>query len=305
MHNPQTSLIQSFIGKVQPEALYEPTIENNFHLSLNGISLNIMDVGGHPFYSTLWPSAILAADAFLLVYDVCERRSFDLLWPLYRQIVQIKQTKNLPILLVGNMVDTILTQGRARQVTPEMAAYFSNLVHIPAMETTAKALKSTAQCFKSLIQLIQKRASDLVREKRIELALSRQSAHATPPRSLAHSNSSRSSLEETVLATIDSDFKHAHPHLKPLAPASADSLRYRRDKVFSSWKSFKQQSSFDCLEYFPAAGPALKLQSVMEEIAAVEFTIVGEESSVVVPTGTKEKTLRKFKSMGNMLFKRF
>ncbi|KAH6562170.1 hypothetical protein BASA62_009311 [Batrachochytrium salamandrivorans] len=78
------------------------------------ITITLMDLGGHPLYYALWPSAIAAADAFMLVYDVGDRQSLQSLWKYYRLIVETKSTTlsmarpdEIPMLLVGSMVDTV------------------------------------------------------------------------------------------------------------------------------------------------------------------------------------------------------
>ncbi|KAJ3047759.1 hypothetical protein HK097_011233, partial [Rhizophlyctis rosea] len=71
--------------------------------------LTLLDVGGHPFYGSLWPACVEAADAFMLVYDVGDRRSFDAVWGFYKVVVESKGSRigDLPIMMVGNMVDTV------------------------------------------------------------------------------------------------------------------------------------------------------------------------------------------------------
>ncbi|KAH6594033.1 hypothetical protein BASA50_006939 [Batrachochytrium salamandrivorans] len=78
------------------------------------ITITLMDLGGHPLYYALWPSAIAAADAFMLVYDVGDRQSLQSLWKYYRLIVETKSATlsmarpdEIPMLLVGSMVDTV------------------------------------------------------------------------------------------------------------------------------------------------------------------------------------------------------
>ncbi|KAJ3327146.1 Ras GTPase [Blyttiomyces sp. JEL0837] len=119
------------------------------------IVLTVIDVGGHPLYSGLWSSVAVAADAVMLVYDVGDRRSFDTMWSFHRKISEAKGMilSDIPVMLVGNMVDTV--SGSNREVSFEMGQSFANLVHIPFMETTAKAPQSVGHVFKKLIAVAQ------------------------------------------------------------------------------------------------------------------------------------------------------
>ncbi|KAJ3218568.1 Ras GTPase [Clydaea vesicula] len=327
-HVGKTALINSFLNSSQPSPNYDPTIEEQHCFYYNKIVLSIQDVGGHPFYSAIWSSAILAADAFLLVYDVGEKRSFDLIWPLYKQIIQLKLTRNVPILLVGNMVDTIVNT-RQRQVSSEKAQNFAKILNIPSLETTAKAPHSVSHCFKTLIELAKKTTINLVKEDLVELSYSRRndvnnlnqsksvpllsttlssnnstlvsnSSHSSSeniPRSI--SKTSKTSLLENEdsnesgkklnLETEEKNFLNKNHEssifsfadkttlereekksenstaiptstiernkvakgsfmLEPLPPPAKNSIRGRRDVVFSNWKKFKNKKESDVLD---------------------------------------------------------
>ncbi|KAI8911337.1 P-loop containing nucleoside triphosphate hydrolase protein, partial [Powellomyces hirtus] len=124
------------------------------------IILTLSDVGGHPFYGTIWPSAIAAADAFMLIYDVGNRQSFDAVFGFYRQILELKCARpaHLPIMLLGNMVDNVtsdpsvgLQDKRPRQVTRDMGDALAKLLRVSFNETSAMAPKSVAHCFRQLL----------------------------------------------------------------------------------------------------------------------------------------------------------
>ncbi|KAJ3276492.1 hypothetical protein HK104_003659, partial [Borealophlyctis nickersoniae] len=151
------------------------------------IILTIIDVGGHPFYGSIWASAIAAADAFMLVYDVGDRRSFDTMWNFYKIIVETKCARptEIPIMMVGNMVDTVSSsitvpppgtsgpgdpknggavavEKRPRAVTSQTGQSFADLLCLPFFETTVKAPQSVAHCFRSLVTLSQTKTRALV-----------------------------------------------------------------------------------------------------------------------------------------------
>jgi len=73
------------------------------------INLTITEVGGAEEFSSLLPSAIDKADAFMFVYDVGNEKSFHNIWEYFKKVVETKleKPKDIPMILVGTMVDTI------------------------------------------------------------------------------------------------------------------------------------------------------------------------------------------------------
>ncbi|KAJ3147219.1 hypothetical protein HDU89_005818 [Geranomyces variabilis] len=135
------------------------------------IILTLSDVGGHPFYGTIWASAIAAADAFIMVYDVGNRQSFDAIFGFYRQILEVKCARpaHLPIMLLGNMVDNVtsdpssaLPDKRPRQVTRDMGDALAKLLRVSFNETSAMAPKSVTHCFRQLLTSAQEHAQTLM-----------------------------------------------------------------------------------------------------------------------------------------------
>jgi GTPase SAR1 family protein len=136
------------------------------------IVLTLSDVGGHPSCSSLWDSCIDAADAFMLVFDVGDKKSFELLWPIYKKILERKQRPclDIPMLLVGNMIDTVIfpssdptcplpSSKRIRQVVKERGQELASILNIPYVETTSRAPFSVSHCFKYLIQSMQSKSA--------------------------------------------------------------------------------------------------------------------------------------------------
>ncbi|KAJ3111486.1 Ras- protein Rab-39A [Phlyctochytrium bullatum] len=123
------------------------------------VVLTVVEVGGAPCCMPLWGSASRDADAVLLVYDVTNRKSFDVLWHLVKKVAEAQNRlpKEIPFLLVGTCVDTV-GRGRVRQVPMKTAHSFAKLLGIPCMETTARASRSVRHCFRALIYLAQERA---------------------------------------------------------------------------------------------------------------------------------------------------
>ncbi|KAJ1344712.1 hypothetical protein BSLG_000235 [Batrachochytrium salamandrivorans] len=153
------------------------------------ITITLMDLGGHPLYYALWPSAIAAADAFMLVYDVGDRQSLQSLWKYYRLIVETKSATlsmarpdEIPMLTTasasiestphaiprtggygGHTTSTPLsTAKRPRQISSQMGQMFADILHIPHDETTSKAPQSITYCFRKLISEAQNKAAGMM-----------------------------------------------------------------------------------------------------------------------------------------------
>ncbi|KAI8825043.1 uncharacterized protein EV422DRAFT_243255 [Fimicolochytrium jonesii] len=151
------------------------------------IVLTLSDVGGHPFYGTIWASAIAAADAFILIYDVGNRQSFEAIFGFYRQIMEVKCARpaTLPIMLLGNMVDNVTSDPtrsapdkRPRQVTKDMGQALADLLKVTFNETTVMAPQSVAHCFRQILISAQEHARALLASGIVSLANEGKMGHA-------------------------------------------------------------------------------------------------------------------------------
>ncbi|RKO99601.1 hypothetical protein CXG81DRAFT_20333 [Caulochytrium protostelioides] len=147
---------------------------NNVSTQGQRIVVTLIEAGGHPYYSSIWPSVIAAADAYLLVYDVGNPHSFDAIWSFYKLIVQTKRLspRCIPMLMLGNMVDTVTMDKlrdatrlkRERKLSDQTGHGLASLLGIPFAETTSKAPSSVTHCFRTLMGLAQKRVWQITSE---------------------------------------------------------------------------------------------------------------------------------------------
>jgi len=72
--------------------------------------------------------------AFLIVYSVTDRKSFDEIPKFHAQVLRVKDRDNYPMLLVANKVDLI----HQRKVTEEQGREMADKLKIPYIETSAK-----------------------------------------------------------------------------------------------------------------------------------------------------------------------
>ncbi|KAJ3005673.1 hypothetical protein HKX48_000557 [Thoreauomyces humboldtii] len=190
------------------------------------IILTLSDVGGHPFYGAIWPSAIAAADAFVLVYDVGNKQSFESVFSFYKQIHETKCARpgTLPIMLLGNMVDNVTSDPllvtldkRLRQVTRDMGESMAKLLNVAFNETTTMAPKSVTHCFHQLLDIAQVGARAYMAAGRIV-----SSAHKPPPPSLfclRRPSESSSSTSAPASSTCGSNDRPPRTPVSATSPA--------------------------------------------------------------------------------------
>lgn len=68
--------------------------------------------------------SIKSAEAFLLVYDVCDTTTFEEVRTIRDQIHEIKNTTQVPIVIVGNKIDLAEEDEDVRQVKHTKAEKF-------------------------------------------------------------------------------------------------------------------------------------------------------------------------------------
>ncbi|KAI9006226.1 hypothetical protein BC832DRAFT_473941 [Gaertneriomyces semiglobifer] len=243
---------------------------------IHRIVLTLSDIGGHPFYSTLRSSAIAAADAFMLVYDVGNRASFDAMWTFYRLIIETKWERPslIPIMMVGNMVDNVTSDPavaahsgkRLRRVSTQMGQSFADLLRIPFTETTVMAPQSVKACFRMLVDVAQERGRSYVGRGMVVKAgeeagffggvrrPSEGSLRVYEKHSAGGSGSGGSfavggmvgaPLRRMPSGNSSSGYRTAAPTASGvvLPEPAVGSIRAKRDEVFAKWKEYARSQN--------------------------------------------------------------
>ncbi|KAJ3315166.1 hypothetical protein HDV04_004307 [Boothiomyces sp. JEL0838] len=130
-------------------------------LEAQRVILQCIDIGGK--YPELQLDEIPHADAFMIVYSVTDRESFNLCYSIYHGIVKNRfpnMKGPFPIILIGTKVDLVSSvhqiRAETRKVSLAMGQELAKILEIPFLETTALAPTSVNACFKELILHIQK-----------------------------------------------------------------------------------------------------------------------------------------------------
>lgn len=133
---------------------YDPTIEDSYRKQVaidNEVALlDILDTAGQEEYSAMREQYMRTGEGFLLVYSVIERESFNELSTFYQQILRVKDTDDVPIVLVGNKSD--LTEERS--VSYEEGEKLAKQFNCEFLETSAKQGINVDQAFHDLVRKI-------------------------------------------------------------------------------------------------------------------------------------------------------
>lgn len=155
MGSPRTgksSIIQQFLSNTfSPK--YKRTIEE-MHIGdfdVNGVhlTLEILDTSGENEFPAMRNLSISNADAFVLVYDVCDASTFEDLQAIRDQILETKGSPNVPIVVVGNKLDLAV---KSREVSVPVLYFFtdwkvSNITKTPYLRCASGTPKNLLNLF--------------------------------------------------------------------------------------------------------------------------------------------------------------
>ncbi|KAK5865914.1 hypothetical protein PBY51_020145 [Eleginops maclovinus] len=148
----KTALIQRFL-----EDTFEPkhkrTVEemHNKEYDIGGvkISVEILDTSGSYSFPAMRKLSIQNSDAFALVYAVDDPESLEAVKSLRDEILEIKEDKYTPIVVVGNKVDRV----KERQVSNEDVLSTVEMDwNNSYVEASAKENANVVEVFKELLQ---------------------------------------------------------------------------------------------------------------------------------------------------------
>ena len=136
-----------FIQKYFVE-MYDPTIEDSYRRQVTVdddlVLFDILDTCA-PSCSVLTDSYIRQSDAFILLYSITSRASFQEVTAIHDQIVRAKdlESREIPCVLVGNKCD----EESEREVSKDEGEQLASLWGCPFMEASAKLNKNVDEAF--------------------------------------------------------------------------------------------------------------------------------------------------------------
>ncbi|XP_072882110.1 rasd family member 4 [Hemitrygon akajei] len=148
----KTSLIRRFLLDTF-ESKYKRTVDElhskEYEVGAMKIKIEIMDTSGSYSFPAMRKLSIQTSDAFALVYAVDDADSFQAVRTLRDEILDIKEDKYTPIVVIGNKTDNL----SERQVSTEEVMSLVELEwNNRYLESSAKDNANVAEVFRELLQ---------------------------------------------------------------------------------------------------------------------------------------------------------
>ena len=145
----KSALTVRYIQKVFIDE-YLPSFENLFkkNMVIDGeqVEVDILDSSGMDELIVMRPNWFKEREAFIMMYAINSRESFDALNVFYGQLVTFRSNVPAPIMLVGNKLD----MESNRTVKKEEGGKFAEKIHADFYETSAKKDINVTQVFKDI-----------------------------------------------------------------------------------------------------------------------------------------------------------
>jgi GTPase KRas protein len=151
---------------------YDPTIEDSYRkqcvIDGEDALVDILDTAGQEEFSAMREQYMLRGEGFLLVYSITDRDSFDSINAYHQQILRVKDSESVPILLVGNKCD--LEDGR--RVGQNEGRLIGEELGCHCVETSAKLGLNVTEAFLNLVRQIRDHNKELLHLRRISRVVS-------------------------------------------------------------------------------------------------------------------------------------
>eukprot|EP00484_Ammonia_sp_Unknown_P004960 CAMPEP_0197072534 /NCGR_PEP_ID=MMETSP1384-20130603/210147_1 /TAXON_ID=29189 /ORGANISM="Ammonia sp." /LENGTH=197 /DNA_ID=CAMNT_0042511355 /DNA_START=80 /DNA_END=673 /DNA_ORIENTATION=+ len=139
---------------------YDPTIEDSYRKSVvideKACLLDILDTAGQEEFSSMQDQWMREGQAFLVVYSITSRTTFDEAIIMREKILRCKEEEMPPIVLVGNKCD--LEDQRQVQKAEGDALAKDWGTNSQFFETSAKEKINHEECFYAAVRLVRNQA---------------------------------------------------------------------------------------------------------------------------------------------------
>ncbi|KAJ8302183.1 hypothetical protein KUTeg_021170 [Tegillarca granosa] len=136
---------------------YDPTIEDSYRkqVEVEGqqCMLEILDTAGTEQFTAMRDLYMKNGQGFLLVYSITAQSTFNDLQDLREQILRVKDTDDVPMILVGNKCDLEDERVVGKDQGLNLARHFN----CEFLETSAKAKINVNEIFCDLVKLINRK----------------------------------------------------------------------------------------------------------------------------------------------------
>eukprot|EP00095_Tigriopus_kingsejongensis_P001618 maker-scaffold289_size220122-snap-gene-1.25 protein:Tk01618 transcript:maker-scaffold289_size220122-snap-gene-1.25-mRNA-1 annotation:"ras-like protein 3 precursor" len=146
---------------------YDPTIEDSYRkqVEVDGhqCMLEILDTAGTEQFTAMRDLYMKNGQGFVLVYSITAQSTFNDLQDLREQILRVKDTDDVPMVLVGNKCDLEEERVVGRDQGLNLAKQFNSCTF---METSAKAKIGVNDIFFDLVRQINRRTPENPQKKK-------------------------------------------------------------------------------------------------------------------------------------------
>ncbi|XP_029387045.1 GTPase HRas-like isoform X2 [Mus pahari] len=132
---------------------YDPTVEDSYRkqvvLDRETCLLDILDTSGQEEYSAMRYQYLGTGEGFLCVFAIKDTKSFEHIHQYREQIKRVRDSDDVPMVLVGNKCDLATRSVESRQAQDLAHSY-----GIPYIETSAKTWQGVEDAFFTLVHEI-------------------------------------------------------------------------------------------------------------------------------------------------------
>ncbi|KAK9727864.1 RAS2 protein [Basidiobolus ranarum] len=133
---------------------YDPTIEDSYRkqavIDEQSCMLEVLDTAGQEEYTALRDQWIRDGEGFLVVYSISSRSTFERVERFRDQIIRVKDTERVPVMLVGNKCDKI----NEREVSKEEGLGLARRLGCEFIEASAKTSVNVEKSFYTVVRMI-------------------------------------------------------------------------------------------------------------------------------------------------------
>lgn len=175
----KSSVTVQFVQGVYVES-YDPTIEDSYRkqIEIDGraCDLEILDTAGVAQFTAMRELYIKSGKGFLLVYSVTDENSLKELLSLREQVLRIKDSDNVPMVLIGNKCDLeddrVLSIDDGIKVSQDWGL-------VPFYETSAMYKTNVDEAFIDVVRQIMRKEAQISAEKKQQKELQKQQSEGT------------------------------------------------------------------------------------------------------------------------------
>jgi len=135
---------------------YDPTLEDSYRKQVTidneECILDIFDTAGQEDFSAVRDQYMRTGDGFLCVYGITLQSSFDEALSLHDHILRVKDSDEVPFVLVGNKCDL----EEDREISYEKGQQLAKELKCPFLEASAKTRLNVVEAFETLVHEIKR-----------------------------------------------------------------------------------------------------------------------------------------------------